>query len=83
MYCRRAMKRQRQGPQQLGALHENGLHHLDLLGRSLDSVPPDRLPQRLKQHVVGSTEKTADDDALRIDEVAQAGDRDADLATGI
>ena len=46
-------------------------------------MSPNRLPQRLKQHVVGLAEKTADDYALGIDEVAQAGDRDANLATGV
>ena len=77
------MKRQREGSQQLSPLHEDGLYDLDVLCRRLDRVPPYRFAKRLKEHLVGAAEEAADDDALGIDEVAQAGHRDADLATGI
>ena len=77
------MKGQREGSKELGPLHENGLHHLDVLSRGLDRVPPNGFSKRLQEHLVGAAEETADDDALGIDEVAQAGNGDADLATGI
>src|SRR5712692_7656529 len=46
-------------------------------------MPADGLPDRLEQQLPGPAEKAADDHALRVDEVAQAGDRDTDLAAGV
>src|SRR5216684_785225 len=46
-------------------------------------MAPDRLTDRMKHQVTGSAQDPADDHALGVDEVAQAGDRDADLQAGI
>src|SRR5260370_23911013 len=46
-------------------------------------MAPDRLTDRPKQQVSGSAQEAADDHALRVDKVAQAGDRHPDLETGV
>src|ERR1700694_5572079 len=48
-----------------------------------DRMAPDGLPDGMEQQVTGSAQDPADDHALGVDEVAQAGDRDADLQTRV
>src|SRR5207249_3923571 len=62
---------------------QNRLHDLYLFRRRLDCMTSQGFPQRLQQHLAGPAEHAADDDPLGVDQVAQPGDRDADLAPSV
>src|ERR1700737_3782367 len=79
----RAHERQGQRAKQLSSFHENGRHHVDMIRRGEHRVPPDGFPDGFKQEVAGPAHRATYDHALRVDEVAQTGDRHSYLSTRI
>src|SRR5689334_13500849 len=73
----------RDRPKELCPLDEDRGADVDGLGRGLDRVATDRLAERVHQHITPAAEQAADDHALRVDQVAQPGHGDADLAPGV
>src|SRR3954469_7199033 len=74
---------QRNSAQHFRALAQLALNDQHIVGGGADRAPSQRLPQRRQQQVAGRPQIAANDDALRIDEVAERRDGGPDGPAGI
>ena len=80
----RLLQDERDRAEQLGALAELTPSTISTSSAARrDGTKPHRLAQRLEEHLAGGADAAADDDALGVDEVAEVGHGDADVAAGI
>ena len=77
------MEHERDRAEQLGALPELAGDDLHVLGRARNGSQSDCLSERVEQHVSGDGHAAPNDDPLGVDEVAEIGDRGADVAPGV
>src|SRR4051794_29741779 len=79
----RLVQDQRQRAHDLRAPAELPRHHVDLGRCARYRVAADRLGDRGEQDITGGTQIAADDHPLRIEDVAEVADRDADAAARV
>src|SRR3954453_18028249 len=71
------------GAEHLGAIAEDPRCYPDVFGRRRDREATYRLAHRVEQQIAGGRRGAADDDEVRVDEVAQVGHGAPDDATGV
>ena len=71
------------GAEQLGSPAEHARHDLDVVRRGRDRGTLDRLAHRIEQQVAGRAQAPADDDPLRVEEVAEVAQALADVTAGV
>ena len=77
------LEHERNRAEHLGPLPELAEDDLHVLGGARDGAAPHRFSERLEQHVAGGGHAAADDDPLGVEQVAEVGDRGADVAAGV
>src|SRR6476469_6510444 len=77
------MEDEGQRAEELGPFPEHPCDHGDLFGRIRDRVAADRLEDRLGDQLAGGAQIAADDHAVGGDQIAEPGEGDSDLPTGL